>query len=424
MLTNGLTSFAPYPVEPQWQDAAQDATQDDAAGAHDDDELAGFRVAIVHEWFVNQGGSEKVVEQILQVFPQADLFALVDFLPEDQRGFIGNRKVTTTFIQRLPRARKSFRNYLLLMPLAIEQFDLSSYDLVISSSHAVAKGVITGPRQVHVSYVHSPMRYAWDLQHQYLRESRLLSGMKSWAARICLHLLRMWDSRTASGVDAFLANSAYIAKRIRKTYGRGAKVVYPPVDIGRFELRRCKEDYYVTVSRLVPYKQIPLIAEAFARMPERRLVIVGAGPDAERLKEIASRAPNILLLGYQPDEVVADYMASAKAFVFAAEEDFGIAVVEAQACGTPVVAFGAGGAYETVVESRDPTRRTGVFFGRQTARSICEAMDRFEAIGEFDARVCRANAERFSIEQFRKNLLVAVKSAVARCRLREHPRGV
>lgn len=367
-----------------------------------------MKVAIVHEWFVNYAGSEKVVEEILKVFPQADLFALVDFLADDERGFLGGRRAHTSFIQRLPKARSAFRNYLPLMPLAVEQFDLSAYDLVISSNHAVAKGVITGPGQVHVSYVHTPIRYAWDLQHQYLRESGLQKGLKAWIARLSLHYLRLWDSRTAHGVDAFLANSKYIARRIRKTYGRDSKVVYPPVDVARFAMRRDKENFYLAASRMVPYKRMPMIVEAFAAMPKRQLVVIGDGPELQRVKALAREANNVTILGYQPTEVLADYMARARAFVFAAEEDFGITPVEVQACGTPVIAYGAGGALETVISSADPKKRTGLFFHKQTAEAVRNAVCEFEAAGEFRPEVCRANAEQFSVEIFRQELRQAV----------------
>ena len=367
-----------------------------------------MKVAIVHEWFVNYAGSEKVVEEILKVFPQADLFALVDFLADDERGFLGGRRAHTSFIQRLPKARSAFRNYLPLMPLAVEQFDLSAYDLVISSNHAVAKGVITGPDQVHVSYVHTPIRYAWDLQHQYLRESGLQKGLKAWIARLSLHYLRLWDSRTAHGVDAFLANSKYIARRIRKTYGRDSKVVYPPVDVARFAMRRDKENFYLAASRMVPYKRMPMIVEAFAAMPKRQLVVIGDGPELQRVKALAREANNVTILGYQPTEVLADYMARARAFVFAAEEDFGITPVEVQACGTPVIAYGAGGALETVISSADPKKRTGLFFHKQTAEAVRNAVCEFEAAGEFRPEVCRANAEQFSVEIFRQELRQAV----------------
>ncbi len=363
-----------------------------------------LKVAIVHEWFVNYAGSERVVEQILNIFPQADLFALVEFLRGDERGFLGGRKVRTSFIQRLPRARSAFRNYLPLMPLAVEQFDLSAYDLVISSNHAVAKGVITGPGQVHISYVHTPIRYAWDLQHQYLRECGLEKGLKAWIARLSLHYLRLWDSRTAHGVDAFLANSKYVARRIRKTYGRDSNVVYPPVDIARFTMRTDKADFYLAASRMVPYKRMPMIVEAFAAMPKRQLVVIGDGPELERVKSLAHNASNVTILGYQPTEVLADYMARARSYVFAAEEDFGITPVEAQACGTPVIAYGAGGVLETVISSANPEKRTGLFFRSQTAEAVRNAVTEFEAAGEFRPEVCRANAERFSVENFRQRL--------------------
>jgi glycosyltransferase involved in cell wall biosynthesis len=294
------------------------------------------------------------------------------------------------------------------MPLAVEQFDLSGYDLVISSNHAVAKGVITGPRQVHISYVHTPIRYAWDLQHQYLRESGLERGLKAWIARLSLHYLRLWDSRTAHGVDGFLANSKYIARRIRKTYGRESKVVYPPVDVARFTMRADKEDFYLAASRMVPYKRMPMIVEAFVAMPERQLVVIGDGPELQRIKALARDASNVTILGYQSTEVLADYMARARAFVFAAEEDFGITPVEAQACGTPVIAYGAGGALETVVSSADPKKRTGLFFRNQTADAVRNSVCEFEAADEFRPEVCRANAERFSIENFRQELRQAV----------------
>lgn len=366
--------------------------------------LEGLRVALVHEWFVSYAGSEKVVEQILRLFPQAELFAVVDFLADGERDFLGGRKVTTSFIQRLPGARKKFRNYLPLMPIAIEQFDLSAYDLVISSNHAVAKGVITGPHQVHVSYVHTPMRYAWDLQHQYLEESSLGKGMKSHIARLFLHYLRLWDTRTAHGVDSFIANSSYIARRIRKTYGRSAIVVYPPVDIDRFRLREDKENFYLAASRMVPYKRMPMIAEAFAGMPERQLVIIGDGPDTPRVEKLARATANIRYIGRQSDSSLADYMGRARALVFAAEEDFGITPVEAQACGTPVIAYAAGGALETVVSSNDPQNRSGLFFHRQTPESIRAAVKAFEAAGGFSPQACRANAERFSHQKFQVRL--------------------
>lgn len=370
------------------------------------------RVAIVHDWFASYAGSEKAIEQMLKVFPQADLFAAVDFLSGVDRHFLAGKRVTTTFIQQLPGARTRFRNYLPLMPLAIEQLDLSVYDLVISSNHAIAKGVITGPDQLHVSYVHSPMRYAWDMQHQYLSESGLNRGLKGALARVILHYLRVWDLRTANGVDTFIANSRFIARRIRKVYRREAEVIYPPVDVDRFVMRADKEDFYLTASRMVPYKKVPLIVEAFSRMPDKRLVVIGDGTEFERAKQRA--ATNITLMGFQPVDVLVNHMQRAKAFVFAAEEDFGITPVEAQACGTPVIAFGRGGSLETVVGSGDEGARTGVFFFEQSAQAIVDAVHVFETLPvPIAAEVCRRHAERFTQEAFREAFKQSVDRALA-----------
>lgn len=366
------------------------------------------RVAIVHDWLVTYAGAERVLEQIIACFPEADLFAVVDFVDAKDRAFLRGKPVTTSFIQRLPFARTKYRAWLPLMPLAIEQLDVSDYDVVISSSHAVAKGVLTGPDQYHLSYVHSPIRYAWDLQHQYLQESQLTRGPKSALARLILHYIRNWDVRTANSVDQFVANSQFIARRIHKVYQREAAVVYPPVAIDAFELATQKEDFYLTASRLVPYKKIDLIVEAFARMPERRLVVIGDGPDMSKVR--AKATSNVEVMGYQQFPVLHDHMRRAKAFVFAAEEDFGISVVEAQACGTPVIAYGKGGALETV---RDASRPTGLFFTEQSADAIIAAVDAFEREpGRIRAEDCRANAERFSATHFREQLLSRVRDAV------------
>lgn len=372
-----------------------------------------LKVAVVHEWLDTYAGSERVLEQILKVYPAADLFAVVDFLKDDERGFVLGKRATTTFIQRLPGARKHFRSYLPLMPLAVEQLDLSGYDLVVSSSHAVAKGVITGPDQLHVSYVHSPIRYAWDMQHQYLNESGLSKGFKGAIARLVLHYMRLWDLRTANGVDVFIANSAFIARRIRKVYRREAQVIFPPVDLGRFQVQERKEDFYLAAARMVPYKKMPLIAEAFAKMPGKRLVMIGDGTEIERVRAVAG--PNVKVLGYQDTDVLADHMRRARAFVFAAEEDFGIMPVEVQACGTPVIAFGRGGATETVVT--EGAQRTGLFFHEQTVPAIVDAVTRFELGPPCTAVDCRANAERFSVASFQAGLQSAVSQGWLRLQL-------
>ena len=366
------------------------------------------RVAIVHDWLVTYAGAERVLEQIVACFPDADLFSVVDFL--DDRSFLRGKPVTTSFIQKLPKARTKYRAYLPLMPIAIEQLDVSAYDVVISSSHAVAKGVLTGPDQVHISYVHSPIRYAWDLQHQYLQQSKLTNGPKSALARLILHYMRNWDIRTSNSVDTFVANSQFIARRIRKVYQREAHVIFPPVDVDAFVLHEQKEDFYLTASRMVPYKKIDLIVEAFARMPQRRLVVIGDGPDMQKIR--AKATPNVEIMGYQPFKVLQDRMQRAKAFVFAAEEDFGISVVEAQACGTPVIAYGKGGALETV-RDLSSARPTGMFFDEQRAESIIATVEDFDThASRFVAADCRANAERFSAAHFRERFFAHVRAAV------------
>jgi glycosyltransferase involved in cell wall biosynthesis len=358
------------------------------------------KVAIVHDWFSTIAGSERVVEQLCNLYPTADLFAVyADPSVVASTEFLQGRKLSTSFIQQLPQAAKSFRMYLPLMPLAVEQLDVSAYDIVLSSSHAVAKGILTGPDQLHISYVHTPIRYAWDLQHQYLRESGLEAGVRGWMAKWMLHQLRIWDYRTASGVDHFVANSEFIARRIRKVYGREAAVIYPPVDVHAFDLCTKSEDFYLTVSRLVPYKKIDIIVEAFNAMPDTRLVVVGDGPGMKKLKAIAK--PNVELIGYQPFRVMRELMQKARAFVFAAEEDFGITPVEAQACGTPVIAYGKGGALETIVEVGAADQPTGLFFERQEPQSIVAAVEHFERHRELiEPRHCRSNALRFSNERF------------------------
>lgn len=361
-----------------------------------------MKIAIVHEWFDSYAGAEKVVEQLINLFPAADVFALVDFLPSDSREFIKNKPVTTTFIQNLPKSKKQFRKYLPLMPMAIETLDLSGYDVVISSSHCVAKGVRVGPNQIHISYVHSPVRYAWDLEQEYLREAGLYKGVKSWFVRCVLHYLRLWDRNTANNVDYFIANSDFIAKRIWRCYRRNADIIYPPVAVNNFTLCTDKEDFYLIASRMVPYKKINIIVEAFVKMPDKKLVVIGDGSEFSKIKAIASGKSNINIMGHQTFEVLKSKMQKAKAFIFAAEEDFGIAPVEAQACGTPVIAYNKGGVLESVIglEKKFPT---GIFYNEQSAESIVAAVKEFEKKRSVILpENCRKNAERFSEERFRE----------------------
>jgi len=378
-----------------------------------------MKVAIVHDWLDTYAGSEKVLEQLVLMFPKAELYSIVDFVPQSNRDFIMNKKVNTSFVQKLPLAKKKFRSYLPLMPLAIEQFDFSSYNLVISSSHAVAKGIITGPNQIHISYTHSPIRYAWDMQHQYLRESGLDKGIKGWLAKWMLGRLRMWDFRTANGVDYFIANSRFIAKRIWKVYHRQSQVIYPPVDIEGFTMRVDKEDFYFTASRMVPYKKMDLIVEAFSHMPDKKLIVIGDGPEMGKVRSKAGQ--NVLIMGYQPFEVLKDHMQRAKAFVFAAEEDFGITPVEAQACGTPVIAFGRGGSLETV-RGLNHEFPTGIFYEEQTIDSIINAVKMFEVHQDsISSENCRKNAEGFSKERFRNEFRHVVEQTMEKIKDASQP---
>jgi glycosyltransferase involved in cell wall biosynthesis len=353
-----------------------------------------MKVALVQDWLTEMGGAEKVFKQFYHLYPDADVYTLVydrEILRQLQ---IPEKKVTASFIQKLPFAKKKYRNYLPLFSLAIESFDLSSYDLIISSSYCVAKGVLTNAQQKHICYCHSPVRYAWDLHHQYLQEAGLKKGFKAFLVKYFLHKLRIWDVISTNRVDDFVSNSDFIKQRIKKVYARNATVIYPPVEIEKFKVKENKEDYYFTCSRMVPYKKIDLIVETFSKLPDKKLVVIGSGPDFDKIKKLASS--NITLLGYQPFEVLHNYMMNAKAFVFAAEEDFGIVPLEAQACGTPVIAFKKGGALETVLEDI-----TGVFFEHQTIESLQQAIFKFENIHQnFDSSLIRKNAERFGTDVF------------------------
>jgi len=369
-------------------------------------ELSEARVAIVFEWFQRFGGVERVVAEMRKAFPGADLFALVHD-PESLTGTpLEGVPVRTSFIQSLPWAKEKYRLYLPLMPIAIEQFDLRPYDVVLSSSHTVAKGVLTRAEQLHVSYTHTPIRYAWDLYLDYLVESGMDRGIKSWLVRLVLHYVRLWDISAVNRVDAYLANSSYVARRIGKLYRRPARVVYPPVDIERYRPDLPREEFFVAISRFVPYKRVDLIVKTFARIGQE-LVVIGDGPDRAKLERMAE--PNVKLLGYQPDEVVADYLQRAKAFILAADEDFGITPVEAQAAGCPVIAYGKGGTLETVV-GWPASEATGVFFDEQTPEALEAAVKLFEAHqDELESETCRRNAERFRQERFQQEFQATVE---------------
>ena len=355
------------------------------------------RVAIVHDWLYILGGAEKVLSAMLRCFPNATVFALFDVLSDDDRTKIGYKTARTSFLQRMPGIRRAHRLYFPIMPLAVEQFDLSGYDLVISSSYAVAKGVLTGPDQLHLSYVHSPIRYAWDLQHQYLREAGIERGVRSWIIRLLLHRMRIWDSRTAQGVDGWMTNSHFVARRVQKIYGRKAVVIPPPVSVPPVPPKAQKCDYFLTASRLVPYKNIRPIVQAFWALPDQRLVVAGDGPERRKLERLAGS--NVEFCGFVSDKRLRILMREARAFIFAAEEDFGITPVEAQAEGTPVIALGKGGARETIVTTGSTP--TGLYFSNPEPAEITEAVKRFlGTVGSYQPVECWRNALRFSEDRF------------------------
>ena len=376
-----------------------------------------MRIVLVHDWLDTWGGGENVLAALVALYPEAELFALVDFLSDAHRARLGRKPIRTSFIQRLPLARRHFRKYFALMPQAVERFDLSPYELVISSSHAVAKGVRTHSGQLHICLCHSPARYAWDLERQYLAQTGLDRGVLGWLARLQLARFRRWDLRTSARVDRFVAISEYIAQRIRNCYRRDADVIYPPVDVPAFQLDSPpRESFYLTVSRLVPYKRIDLLVQAFGAMPARQLVVAGDGPEMKKLARLAG--PNVKLLGSVDDARRDQLLSSAKAFVFAAEEDFGIAPLEAQALGTPVIAFGRGGSAETI-RGLDAAAPTGVLFAEQTVASIRAAVAQFEASApRITAAACRANAERFSRQTFNERFPAYVADALTQHRAR------
>lgn len=364
-----------------------------------------LKTAIVHDWLVTYAGSERCVESFTNIWQDADLFTLVDFLDDEERKIILKEKeASTSFIQNLPFAKNKFRSYISLFPYAIEQFDLSRYDLIISSSHAVAKGVLTHQNQLHICYCHTPIRYAWDFYYQYLQNSGLDKGIKGIILKQILHKIRIWDVVSANRVDYFIANSNYIAKRIKKIYNRESHVINPPVDIEKFSCCYEKENYFLAASRMVPYKKMDLIVEAFNKMPDKKLIVIGDGEDFEKIKSNASR--NIEFLGYQKSEDLRKYMQKAKAFVFAAEEDFGITVVEAMSCGTPVIALNKGGTAETVEHEK-----TGILFNNQTADDIKDAVNLFERKENlFDPGKLNESVKKYSRDQFEKNIKQFVES--------------
>jgi len=363
-----------------------------------------LKIALVHDWLDTFAGSEKVLESLYELY-KTEIFTLIYNKENFRDTIFEHANIHTSFIQKLPFAKTKFRNYLPLFPFAIEQFDLSNYDIIISSSHAVAKGVLSNTNQIHISYIHTPIRYAWDLYFQYLNDNNLERGLRSFLVKYFLHKIRIWDYISSQRVDYFIANSNHVAKRVKKFYNRDAKVIYPPVDVDKFYISK-KDDFYITISRLVPYKKVDLIVETFTKLKNKKLIVIGDGPQLKKIKSIAT--DNIEILGYQPDHIIKELLSKAKAFVFAAEEDFGILPVEAQASGTPVIAFKKGGVLETVIENK-----TGIFFDSQTLESLKNAIIRFEKqVDNFDLSFIRKHSLKFSKERFKKEIITFINEVI------------
>jgi len=361
------------------------------------------KVAIVHYWLINMRGGEKVLEALCELFPEADIYTHV-YNPALISDKINQHCITTTFIQRLPFATKAYQKYLLLMPLALEQLDLTDYDLVISSESGPAKGVITSPDAIHLCYCHTPMRYLWDMYPAYQKE---LGWLMKRVFSLAAHYLRLWDCASAARVDYFLANSNYVRQRIKKFYRREAQVIHPPIDVQAF---RCsaqpREDYYLVVSELVSYKRVDLAVEACNQL-HQRLVVIGSGEQHKKMAALAG--DSVTLLGRQPFAVIKDHYASCRALIFPGQEDFGMVPVEAMASGAPVIAFRKGGATETVKDGV-----TGVFFDQPTVASLLDAIQQFEKkASEFSESEIVAHAEQFDIAKFKKKFLAVVEKCLA-----------
>lgn len=368
-----------------------------------------LKVAIVHDWFTVDGGAEKVCREIITLYPEADVFSLIDFLSDSDRiTILKGKKSTTSIIQKFPFAKKYYRYYLPWFPYAIEQINLTNYDLIISSSYAVAKGVLTHSNQVHVCYCHSPMRYLWDLYFSYIPKSKWSNFPIAYFMRHYISKLRQWDVISSNRVDAFIANSNNIAKRIKKVYRRESTVVYPPLFTDKFPLVTLKEDYYVSASRLVPYKKVELAILAFKKLPNKRLKIIGDGPEYLKLRQLAKGSPNIEMLGFLEEADFASVIGKAKAFINSSFEDFGIAPVEAQACGTPIIGYAKGGVLETTIENN-----TAIYFHEQTPEAIIEAIEKFEKATLWTAQEIHKYASSFNNERFAKEFTKVVEQCLS-----------
>lgn len=375
-----------------------------------------MKVALVHDWLTGMRGGEKVLEVFCELFPDAHLYTLLH-----NKGSLSDTiermDIRTSFIQKIPLLKKRYRHLLPILPLAIERFDLMGYDLVLSSSHCVAKGVKTGADTLHICYCFTPMRYIWDLYNLYFNKESA-NMITRIASSLVLDYLRKWDLGSSKRVDRFVAISKYISERIKKNYGRESDLIYPPVDCSYFKPGSSSGMYYLMVSPLAPNKRVDLAIEAFNKIGFS-LIIIGSGQEEGKLKKMAGK--KIKLMGWQSDEIVREHYVNCKALIFPGVEDFGIVPLEAQACGKPVIAFGEGGALETIVpfdsdnlnvksESEQSSRATGLFFYEQTPESLAQAVVRFDAIKDlFNRQVIRKNAESFDRTIFKNKIRLYIE---------------
>ncbi|HEV2380186.1 MAG TPA: glycosyltransferase [Terriglobia bacterium] len=376
-----------------------------------------LRVALVHYWLVSHRGGERVVEALGDMFPQADIFTLV-YDPKRTVSSISRHRIQTSFLQSFPFATRIYQSLLPLMPMALEQFDLRGYDLVISSESGPAKGVLTGPETCHICYCHSPMRYAWNMYPEYWQGA---GRFKRLLIPPLMSRIRQWDQLSAARVDYFVANSRNVARRIRKYYAREARVIYPPVDVSSFSVAKQGGEFYLVVSQLVAYKRVDLAVIACSKL-NKRLVVIGSGAELKKLRRIAGSS--VTFLGPQPDGVVREHYRRCRALLFPGEEDLGMTPIEAQASGRPVIAYGKGGVLETVLgcqpeSSSQPETSSGVFFREQTVNSVIEAIGRFESIeGRFDPAFIRSRVQIFDVSRFKAEMLALVNE-----KLRDFTRG-
>ncbi len=359
-----------------------------------------MRIALVHDYLTQLGGAERVLKVLMEIFPYAPVFTLLYDEERLSKDF-PKKRIRTSFLQKLPFAKTQHRLFPVLMPYATEQFDLSAYDVVLSASHSFVKGVITRPETLHICYCYTPMRYTWDDSHRYIREFRFFGPLKP-IIPFALNYLRLWDRLAADRVDEFITISHFVARRIKKYYQRKAKVIYPPVETKYFLPKDKQKDYFLIVSRLLPYKRLDIAVEAFSKLG-LLLKIIGTGPEEKKLKKIAK--PNVEFLGRLPDEEVKKYYAECLAFIFPQEEDFGIAPLEANAAGRPVIAFRGGGALESIVPGKN-----GIFFNEQTPESLATAVKNFDP-SSFDPKIIRQHALQFDTTIFKRKMKEYVESA-------------